>query len=333
MIDRTYKEKIVLITCLLGVLGAAPFTAYRFINGHYLLAFIDLFLMVSLSAIAYCTWKTRNVEIPATILVASTLATFITILHLGGPYTAYTIFPITMASFCLISPRAAAILNLITMLLMFPAFYGVLSTYEIVIIYTSLIILSLFSYAFTLLVNRQQYELIRLAARDGLTGAWNRKTLELALVEIFNKHQYRPVTASLIILDFDFFKSINDTHRHGVGDEILKETVKLLSGIMRVSDQIYRYRDEEFVLIAEGTGLKEAGSLAEMIRSRVEKSQFHEDQKVTVSVGVAELAQAQSEDEWLALADETLNRAKSEGRNRCHLSNELTSTNEPALAT
>lgn len=165
MTDRTYKEKIVLVTCLLGVVGATPFTLYRLINGDHLLAFVDMFFVVSLTTIAYFTWKTRNVEIPATILVTLTLGTFLVILHLKGPASSYTIFPITMASFCLITPRAAAILNLITMLLMFPAFYGVLSSYRIVIIYISLIILSLFSYTFTVLVNRQQYELISLSSQ------------------------------------------------------------------------------------------------------------------------------------------------------------------------
>ena len=129
------------------------------------------------------------------------------------------------------------------------------------------------------------------------------------------------------------FLEVPHTHGHGVGDEILKETVKLLSGIMRVSDQIYRYGGEEFVLIAEGTGLKEAGILAEKIRSRIEKSQLYEGQKVTNSLGVAELSQANSEEEeeWLVLADEALYRAKGEGRNRYCLSDVLKISDSKSL--
>ena len=206
------------------------------------------------------------------------------------------------------------------MLLLLPALFGAMSTYQIVVIYTSLIVLCLFAYAFILVTNQQQFELVRLAAHDGLTGAWNRRTLDLALINLINKHHRNPVKASLIIIDIDHFKSINDVHGHHVGDQILKEIVNLLKGIVRTSDQVYRYGGEEFVLIAEDTGIKNAATLAESIRSRVEKSQFYGSLNITISLGVAELGSATSEDQWLTLADQALYRAKSEGRNRYCLS-------------
>jgi diguanylate cyclase (GGDEF)-like protein len=314
---------MVIATCLLGIIVAIPFTFYRVVNADHLLAFLDATLLVGLTACLYCVIKTRKVDTPATLVSMVSLGVMVGIVHVKGPSNVYTMFPVIMASFCLLTAQAAAIMNIICMFLLFPAFYGVLSSYEIVIIYTSIIVLSLFAYFFTLITSQQQFELTRLAARDGLTGAWNRRTLDLALNQIFLNHEIKPVTASLIIMDIDHFKSINDKYGHGVGDEILQKFAKLLSSIAGVSYQVYRYGGEEFVLVAEGSNIKDAEILAESIRSRVENSQFLENQRVTISLGVAELKQAFSEEQWLSSADEALYRAKNHGRNQYCLAGAL----------
>jgi len=307
---------MLIATCILGIIGATPFTLYRLFNGYHLLAFLDTCLVVGFTSCLYCVLKTRKIEVPATIVSMVSLGVMVGIVHVKGPSNVYTIFPVIMATFCLLTARSAAIINIIAMFFLFPAFYGKLSSYEIIIIYTSIIVLSLFAYFFTLVTSQQQFELTRLAARDGLTGVWNRRTLDSDLKQLLLNYQSKPFNAALIIMDIDHFKSINDQHGHAIGDEILQKFAKLLSSFTGISDQVYRYGGEEFVLVTEGTCIKDAEILAETIRSRVENSQFLEGQKITISLGVAELNRDITSEQWLSSADEALYLAKNSGRNQ-----------------
>ena len=316
MTERSYKEKIVLIGCMLGVIGFIPFTIYRFVNGDYLLALIESCLAMSILGIFFYVWRTQKVEMPAALMCLLFLGAIVAVVHIKGPNLIYWAYPASLACFCILKARTAAIFSLMSMLLLFPALYPVLGSHEVILIYATLTLLCLFGYTFTLISYQQHLELSKLAARDGLTGAWNRRSLDDAVAQLLSKHQRKAIKASLIIMDLDHFKNINDTHGHAVGDEILINIAELLRSAVRISDQIYRYGGEEFVLIAEGADLAEAAIIAETIRIRVEKSELLEGQKITISLGVAELAQAATAQQWLTLADDALYRAKHEGRNR-----------------
>jgi len=314
--ERSYKEKIVLIGCMLGVIGFIPFTVYRFVNGDYLLAFIESCLAICMLGVFIYVWRTHKFELSSSIMCSLFLSVIVAVVHLKGPNLIYWAYPATLACFCILSARTAAIFSLISMLLLFPALYPALGSHDVILIYTTLTMLSLFGYTFTLISFQQQIELSKLAAKDGLTGAWNRRSLDDDIAQLLSKHQRKPITASLIIMDLDHFKSINDTYGHGVGDEILIKIAELLRSVVRVSDQIYRYGGEEFVLIAENANIEDAAIIAETIRSRVEKSRLFEKRQVTISLGVAELSQASTAQGWLDLADGALYQAKNEGRNR-----------------
>jgi len=314
--DRTYQEKIVLIGCLLGVVGFIPFTIYRFVNGDYLLALIESCLAMSILGIFFYVWRTHKVEVPATVMSALFLGAVVSVVHIKGPELIYWLYPASLSCFCIVKARTASLLNLISMLILFPALYPALSTQEVILIYVTLALLCVFGYTFTLISHQQYINLSKLAARDALTGTWNRRALDDSLDQIVNKHQRNPIKASLIMMDLDHFKRINDTYGHGVGDEILVKVASLISSTVRISDQLYRYGGEEFVLIAEGADLDEAALIAETIRHRVEKSELFEKQKITISLGVAELTQTSSVQKWLTLADDALYQAKDSGRNR-----------------
>ena len=316
MVERSNKEKIVLIGCILGLVGIIPFSIYRFINGDFLLAFIESCLAISILGIFFYVWRFHKVEVPATVMCLLFLGAIVAVVHVKGPDLIYWAYPTTLFCFCILKARIAAIFSIMCMLLLFPALYPTLSSNEVIIIYSTLMLLCLFGYTFTLISYQQQIELSKLAARDGLTGAWNRRSLDDAVSQLLNRHERKPIKASLIIMDLDHFKKINDTHGHAVGDEILINIAGLLRSVVRISDQIYRYGGEEFVLIAEGADITEAAIIAETIRTRVEKSELVPGQKITISLGVAELKQASNEQQWLMLADEALYRAKHEGRNR-----------------
>ena len=157
-----------------------------------------------------------------------------------------------------------------------------------------------------------------LASIDPLTAVSNRRHfLELARPEISRaKRQGLPL--AVVMLDIDFFKSINDRFGHETGDKVLVALAATIRGALRGGDIFARLGGEEFVLMLPGQGFPEAGQLAERLRELVAQNEVPESgAHITISAGVAGLENDSDEiDDLLRRADEALYRAKSEGRNR-----------------
>lgn len=121
---------------------------------------------------------------------------------------------------------------------------------------------------------------------------------------------------SLIMLDIDYFKSVNDTYGHAVGDRVLTEIPDVLQGMTRRTDVLFRWGGEEFVLLLPETGRTGAVQLAELVRERIATVRFEGVGPVTVSIGAAEYESGESMDQLLQRVDEALYEAKRGGRNR-----------------
>lgn len=154
---------------------------------------------------------------------------------------------------------------------------------------------------------------------DDLTGLFNSRYLKFALGQSIQAHQRTGIVFSVLFIDIDFFKSVNDKHGHLVGSEFLVAIGKTVKHAVRQVDRVFRYGGDEFVVILEGMGRREAGEVAERIRSRIEKRVYTiTDQKVqtTVSIGFAAYPEHASKvDTLLQLADDALYAAKKESRN------------------
>lgn len=178
------------------------------------------------------------------------------------------------------------------------------------------------SFAFILMhkerADRESYEL---ATTDPLTGVYNRRTFkELAEPHLSRSRRSR-VPLSLLMLDLDHFKRVNDTYGHLAGDEVLKAFADLVRGCLRKEDLLARYGGEEFVVLLPGSSQAAATALAERIRDQVAANPLGGTDhrvRVTVSVGVASEAgdTLPSLESMLGRADEALYRAKADGRNR-----------------
>ncbi|HJV25434.1 MAG TPA: diguanylate cyclase [Aromatoleum sp.] len=156
----------------------------------------------------------------------------------------------------------------------------------------------------------------RLAYTDRLTGAWNRRHLEDAALLEMSRAERHGHPVSLMILDVDHFKDINDHFGHAIGDYVLVELVRSIRTDIRRADTITRWGGEEFVVLAPDASLHEAEQLAEKLRDRVADSRLSSAGHVTVSIGVAEYQCGESFEDWFARADHAMYRAKSDGRNR-----------------
>lgn len=161
-------------------------------------------------------------------------------------------------------------------------------------------------------------EAIRAAHKDALTGAGNRAALNEALgreIEVAQRHSR---TLGMIIFDIDHFKKINDTYGHVTGDCLLKALTRAAEDTIRISDQLFRYGGEEFVVLLPETGQKGVKNLAERIRRNIEALDCvceGNHIKMTASFGIATLAANENEESLIIRADKALYEAKHSGRN------------------
>jgi two-component system cell cycle response regulator len=163
---------------------------------------------------------------------------------------------------------------------------------------------------------------IEMAITDALTGLHNRRYMENHLGTLMEQAIMRCRPLSILILDIDFFKAVNDTHGHSAGDEVLEEFARRLKKAVRGIDLACHYGGEEFVVVMPDTDIAMATAVAERLRRRIAAEPFPINRnartaKVTISIGIA--AMRSSEDkpaEIIKRADQALYRAKREGRSR-----------------
>ena len=166
-------------------------------------------------------------------------------------------------------------------------------------------------------------KLKKLYLTDKLTGLYNRfkidKELYLQKEKIDRNSNY---SCGLMLVDIDYFKSINDTLGHLVGDHILKEISNLLKNNFRKIDIVGRWGGEEFLIILPFTSKEISKKVAENLRVLIEENNFtyKMDRKITISVGVTEFLKSKSVEDTLLLVDNLLYKAKGNGRNRVEVS-------------
>jgi diguanylate cyclase (GGDEF)-like protein len=156
------------------------------------------------------------------------------------------------------------------------------------------------------------------AATDALTGHWNRRALDEVLKQQLERRASSGRPFSILMLDIDFFKSINDEFGHMVGDDVLRAFAQRLREFLRAGDFCARFGGEEFVVILPDTPLAKAMDIGERIRKGMAQAPLLTKPRVqaTVSIGVAAMEQEQSIGELFAAADAAVYLAKNEGRNQ-----------------
>lgn len=156
----------------------------------------------------------------------------------------------------------------------------------------------------------------KISMTDNLTGLYNRHKLKEVLSSEMERSQRYQNHFSIILLDVDFFKKINDNYGHQVGDEVLIDLANILKINSRKNDCISRWGGEEFLIVACETDLENAGMLAEKLRIKIENYLFPTVGKVTMSCGVAEYSNGETISKLVSRADDFLYKAKKLGRNK-----------------
>jgi diguanylate cyclase (GGDEF)-like protein len=158
------------------------------------------------------------------------------------------------------------------------------------------------------------------AAIDPLSGAFNRRYFHARLDEELQRSQRHRLSLTLLMIDIDDFKSINDSFGHLAGDTVIRDIAEILRRSVRIFDVCARFGGEEFAIIMPGSIVDSAAKVAERIRERIEAyrpfDRTLEPMRVTVSVGLAESSVSMSGRDLIARADYALYRAKRDGKNR-----------------
>jgi two-component system cell cycle response regulator len=160
-----------------------------------------------------------------------------------------------------------------------------------------------------------------LSITDGLTGLFNHRHFQDELVRAFDESQRYERPLSLVLIDIDFFKKVNDTHGHAAGDQVLQAVSRMFHDSIRSSDLAARYGGEEFAVMMPETDREDAISFAEKVRSTIEATPINTETgeiRVTVSIGVATVPRSKlrTAREVIEAADRSLYRAKRQGRNQ-----------------
>lgn len=165
------------------------------------------------------------------------------------------------------------------------------------------------------------------ATTDSLTGVLNRRSFMDRLTQEWSSTQRHQLTTCVAIVDVDHFKSVNDTHGHPVGDQVLKEVARRIKTTVRVEDIVARYGGEEFVVLLPQTAAEGGVRLLERVRVAVAEEPFlinssmssEASLPITLSGGVAQITATESAEQALERADKALYQAKHGGRNRIQL--------------
>lgn len=305
---------------VIGSLALWPFAIYHTVAGNYFMMTIvgGLALLATANAI-----HIRRKEVaPPLVMLISCVLTNITVLlatfHLK-PGGVFWVYPAIVFNYSLVGTRAAVWANT-TLCLSALYLVGTWAEWpQWPRLVVTMAATGFFSHISSSNIDRQKEALVELATIDPLTGVRNRHELQLELLKACSQQTRSGTPVTLLVLDIDFFKNINDTHGHIKGDEVLVEIAKLMGKRLRTADRLYRYGGDEFLVLAAGTDADGGRILAEDLRNTIQNARPSGLPGISISLGVAQYTPPESISEWLHRADEALYRAKANGRNRVEL--------------
>lgn len=300
-------------TCAMA--GILPFAVFRFLEGDLFTAVGDAVLVLVIGAMVVYAWITGR-----TGLAGAATAVVVTIGYLllvsFGSISLLWAYPVLAASYLLTTRHLATVacLAMLVTLSLQPALFE--STVHLWSFVVTGSLVALFGLIFATRTAIQHSQLVETAVRDPLTGAGNRRALRIRFDAIEQHGGDRNSPSSLILMDIDRFKPINDRHGHEAGDEVLVDLVQIVHEATREGDAIYRLGGEEFIVLLPDTDLPGARAVVAKIRDVLHARLRGPDGPVTVSMGVATRREGESAREWLLRADKAMYEAKRQGRDR-----------------
>jgi diguanylate cyclase (GGDEF)-like protein len=301
-----------LVAALLGI----PFVAGNILDGF---AAADLvsggLVLLLLSDAAWRGARHRRLFHPS-LLLALAGVVLCWLVFRSGAAAAFWAIPLIFAFHFTLDARPAAALNILVLAGLLPSLLLVPVPAQSVTVAIALLLSSVFAWFFASIVRRHLLALEQQVATDALTGAYNRRWFLVRLAEEVERRKRHGHPASLILFDVDHFKSFNDSFGHDVGDRVLRILIETVKARVRITDEVFRYGGEEFVILLPDTRIEAAMKLAQDVTDMIAKVRMIEGGPVTISCGVGELQAEEEARDWVKRCDLALYHAKDEGRGR-----------------
>lgn len=321
---RNFQLSVITLMGVFGVISITPYAIYRIFTADYIVATTDIFAITSIIIAVVYAWRTDNTVKPGLYLsIIFSGAATIAIINLGINGS-FWIYPLILFNFFMVSPPRA--LTVVLSVLLCVVVYHLLnpstvfhSHYQMLSFLVTCLLSSILTFIFAFRSQFQRKRLQKLAAHDPLTGAYNRRVMTEELRKAHRDHHRSGRQYSLLILDLDHFKNINDSFGHLVGDQVLIDFVRIIKAAVRQDDQLFRYGGEEFALLLPNTNYDGLTVVANALQKQIFSKLHSPASAVSASIGGAILERNESWQDWFNRADEQLYAAKTAGRNRYHL--------------
>ncbi|MDD5028970.1 MAG: GGDEF domain-containing protein [Rhodoferax sp.] len=311
-----YRDRIMQSMGVVTLALLMPFTINNFLQGRYQVAVGLILLQAAIAANGYAAWRGRRSPVPPLLLLLTVVAALTSVFIRQGVIGVLWSYPLMVFTYFILR-RLTAIAFSAALLIYFPwlTWRYIDSDLASRHLVSLLLVVTLINIVLSVISSLHQ-TLAKQALTDPLTGCFNRRCMDHELSTLVTKASRYSVTASVLMIDIDHFKEINDSYGHGQGYLVLQGVVEIASARIRVGDHMYRFGGEEFLMLLEQTGMRDAKMVAEDIRARIETAELLPGRTVTVSIGLAQHQAGQSVDAWIKRADRALYRAKQAGRNR-----------------
>ena len=306
---------------LYGLASAAavcllPFSVNAFVQENYRLGVGILCAVLVLGIDAFAIYLKKSPPIPLILLLVPIVAGTAISLKTQGFFGALWAYPTVVLFTFSLSRRMANVGSTLLLLIVSALVYHYIDLAFTIRFFATLTLTIIFANIVLSIIVDLHRRLLDQAIVDPLTGVFNRRYMERSLSDAIERLRRNSTPTSLLLIDVDGFKSINDQFGHAKGDSVLKEIVSLIAKRSRKLDLLFRIGGEEFMLLLPDTKEAAAAVVAEQLRASIAESRLLDDRQLTVSIGVSELQPGESPDSWMKHADDALYAAKKAGRNR-----------------
>jgi diguanylate cyclase (GGDEF)-like protein len=311
-----YRHQIVLYIAIIAFVGATPFAIHNFLTGHAVMGSAILILIGCFAVDGFAVHLKRRPPIPLPALTVPLALTVGLAVATHGLYAILWCTPAIMFSYFVMSWRAAIIVSCALAVAFTGLLHHSVDTMAAARYFGSACVSIAAINLIVRIVNNLQNRLLGQIISDPLTGAYNRRHMDTSLADAIERNRRTGAPASILLIDLDHFKQINDTFGHPAGDEVLIGLVALITEKSRKLDRLFRMGGEEFLLLLPDTKGSDAVLRAENLRRMVAAAPLLPKRPVTASIGVSELAGDTAANTWIKRADDALYTAKQDGRDR-----------------
>ena len=311
-----YRERIMYGLATAAVVFLLPFSINAFVQGIPMLGagIVGAVLILGIDALAI--YLKKSPPIPLILMLVPMAVGMAISLKVQGFFGALWCYPSVLLFTFALSRRMANACSILLLLMVTALVYHYIGPAYTIRFFVTLTLTIILANIVLSIVGDLHRRLLDQTIVDPLTGVFNRRHMERCLGDAIERQRRESAPASLLLIDVDHFKRINDQFGHAQGDSVLKGIPLLIGKRSRKLDLLFRIGGEEFMLLLPGTQEAAAAAVAEQLRASVAESGLLDGRQVTVSIGVGELQPGESLDSWMKHADDALYAAKKAGRNR-----------------